>query len=256
MAAGVEPQSSCSFSPSAPARICSRSAAGPDPLPLPRKPKFSGNASTASIHPPNVPRARRARRGFRSGRRTGAAADQRGDAGVKRVGNLIRRDEVDVGVDRAGGQDVPFAGEHLGGRADFQARRDAVHHARIAGFADRRDAAVPDADVGLVDAGRVDHDDRRDHQVRRTGLPARRRRLAHAVANHLAAAELRLVAVDGPVALDLNDQIGIGQADAIARRGTVVVGVGAAIEFHTVALRSNQVSKCNHENTKARRRLA
>ena len=30
----------------------------------------------------------------------------------------------------AGGQDVPFAGEDLGRRADLQARRDAVHDAR------------------------------------------------------------------------------------------------------------------------------
>ena len=59
IAAGVVPQSSCSLRPSAPARICSRSASGPDPLPLPSKPKFSGNASTASyirrmFQPPGV----------------------------------------------------------------------------------------------------------------------------------------------------------------------------------------------------------
>ncbi len=42
MAAGVEPQSSCSFRPMAPASICSRSAPGRLPLPLPRKPMFIG----------------------------------------------------------------------------------------------------------------------------------------------------------------------------------------------------------------------
>ena len=59
MAAGVVPQSSCSFRPIAPARICSRSGSAPEPLPLPRKPKLSGNASTASyirrmFHAPGV----------------------------------------------------------------------------------------------------------------------------------------------------------------------------------------------------------
>ena len=72
---------------------------------------------------------------------------------------------------RAGGQDVPFAGEHFGRGADLQARRDAVHDAGVAGLADRRDAAVADADVGLVDAGAVDDDDVGDDQV---GRAARR----------------------------------------------------------------------------------
>ena len=59
MAAGVVPQSSCSFRPSAPARICSRSGSALDALPLPRNPKLSGNASAASyirrmFHAPGV----------------------------------------------------------------------------------------------------------------------------------------------------------------------------------------------------------
>ncbi len=84
------------------------------------------------VHPPDVPRARRAGRGVGPGRRTGAAADQRREPGVKRVGNLVRRDEVDVRVDAAGGQDVSFAGENLGGRADLETRRDAVHDSGVA----------------------------------------------------------------------------------------------------------------------------
>ncbi len=48
MAAGVVPQSSCSLRPIAPAAICSRSGPGRLVLPLPRKPRFIGNASAAS----------------------------------------------------------------------------------------------------------------------------------------------------------------------------------------------------------------
>ena len=59
----------------------------------------------------------------------------------------------------AGGEDVPFAGEHLRRRADLESGRHAVHDAGIARLADRRDAAVANADVGLADAGAVD-----DHQ--------------------------------------------------------------------------------------------
>ncbi len=48
MAAGVVPQSSCSFNPIAPARTCSRNASGRLALPLPRNPRFIGKASAAA----------------------------------------------------------------------------------------------------------------------------------------------------------------------------------------------------------------
>ena len=107
-----------------------------------------------------------------------------------------------------------------------EARRDAVHDAGVAGLADRRDAAVANADVRLVDAGAVDDDDRRDDEIGRAGA-RHERRLPHAVADHLPAAELRLLAVDREVALDAHDQIGVGQANPIAGGRAVVVGVGA-----------------------------
>ena len=47
IAAGVVPQSSCSFRPIAPASTCWRSASGRLALPLPRKPRFIGKASAA-----------------------------------------------------------------------------------------------------------------------------------------------------------------------------------------------------------------
>ena len=48
MAAGVVPQSSCSFSPMAPASTCSFNPSGSDELPLPRKPRLIGKPSAAS----------------------------------------------------------------------------------------------------------------------------------------------------------------------------------------------------------------
>ena len=47
MAAGVVPQSSCSFSPQAPASTCSLMPAGLLVLPLPKKPRFIGKPSAA-----------------------------------------------------------------------------------------------------------------------------------------------------------------------------------------------------------------
>ena len=57
-------------------------------------------------------------------------------------------------------------------------------------------------------------------------VAARGRATGPAVADHLAAAEDHFLAVDGVVLLDLDDQFGVGQADAVAGGGAVVPGVG------------------------------
>ena len=72
-------------------------------------------------------------------------------------------------------------------------------------------------------------------EVRCTPGPRHRRRLAHAVANHLAAAENRFLAVDGQVALDANEQLGVGEADSVAGRRPVVIGVRSPVELHVPA---------------------
>ena len=224
MAAGVEPQSSCSFSPIAPARICSCSPSGIELLPLPRKPKFIGSASVDCSIRSRYQRPGRARRRLRACRRPGAAADERRHAARQRDVDLLRADVMNVRVDAARRQDEAFAGNRLGRDADDEIWRDARHHVGIAGFADACDASVFDADVGLVDAGPIDDERVGDDEIERA-IVADARRLSHAVAQHLAAAELALVAVDRVVALDLCDQIRVGQANAIARRGAVDVGV-------------------------------
>src|ERR1019366_2657524 len=120
IAAGVVPQSSCSLSAQAPALTISSSAAG------------------------------RAGRRVRSGRRSGAAAKHGGDAGHQRLVHLLRADEMDMAVEAAGGEDFSLSRDDLGAGADDDG--DARLNVRIAGFADGRDAAFLDADVGLGDA--------------------------------------------------------------------------------------------------------
>src|SRR6185295_6759618 len=74
-----------------------------------------------------------------------------------------------------------------------------------------------------------------DDEVGRARFAARLRRLSHAVADDLAAAELRFVAVGRGVVLDLDDEVGVGKADAVAGRRPVVIGIGAAIDLHRAA---------------------
>src|SRR6185295_8010943 len=114
---------------------------------------------------------------------------------------------------------------HLGGRADRHAGRDSRHEIGIARLADRHDAPVADTDVGLHDAPVIDDHRVGDDRVERAFRPRGPRRLPHAVADHLAAAELRLLAGDGEIALDADEQVGVGQPDAVADGGAIEVRV-------------------------------
>ena len=132
---------------------------------------------------------------------------------------------MDMRVDAAGGDDLAFAGDRLGAGADDDV--DPGLHVRVAGLADAGDAAVADADIGLDDAPMVDDDGVGDDGVDRAG-GARRLALPHAVADHLAAAELDLLAVDRAVAFDLDDELGIGKAQPVAGGRPEHRGIAAA----------------------------
>ena len=202
MAAGVDPQSSCSFRPIAPARICSSMPSGQRRVALAEEAEVHRQRVGRLQHQLDVPRARRARRRVGAGRRSGAAADERRDAARQRLVHLLRADEMDVRVDAAGREDQPLAGDRLRRHADDHPVGHAGHDVGIAGLADAGDAAALDADVGLADAGPVDDQRVGDDAVERA-VVGDAGGLSHAVAQHLAAAELALVAVDGRVRLPL-----------------------------------------------------
>ena len=137
-------------------------------------------------------------------------------------------------VDAAGGDDLALAGDRLGARADDDV--DARLDVGIAGLADADDAAVPEADVGLHDAPMVE-----DQRVGDDGvdgaLRARALALAHAVADHLAAAELHLLAVDRVVLLDLDEELGVGQPHPVADGRAEHVGIGGARDARRALVR-------------------
>ena len=116
-------------------------------------------------------------------------------------------------------------------RADDERGVDAVHGVGVAGLADADDAAVADADVGLDDAPVVEDHRAGDHQVGRA-LGAGRGRLAHRLADDLAAAEHHLVAAGAAVLGDLDQQVGVGQPDAVAGGGPVEGGVAGSLDAH------------------------
>jgi len=56
-------------------------------------------------------------------------------------------------------------------------------------------------------------------------------RLAHTVADHLAAAELHLLAIGGEILFDLDDQIGVGEPHPVAGGRAEHVDIGAAFDL-------------------------
>ena len=178
-------------------------------------------------HALDVPGAGRAGGGEGAGRGAGAAAQHRGDAGHQRLLDLLRADEMDVGVEAAGGEDLALARDHFGAGPDDDG--DAGLDVRIAGLADGRDEPVLQADVGLDDPPVVEDDGVGDDGVDGAARVGRLR-LPHAVADHLAAAELHLLAVSGEILLDLDDELGVGEADAVAGRRAEHLGVVRAGE--------------------------
>ena len=114
-----------------------------------------------------MPRPGRAGGGGGAGGGAGAAADQRGDAGGERLVRVLRADEMDMAVDAAGGEDVAFAGDDFGARADDDI--DAGLDVGVAGLADPADAPAGDRDVGLDDAPVIEDERVGDDGVHSTG---------------------------------------------------------------------------------------
>ena len=218
MAAGVVPQSSCSLKPGRPRPQLLPHPLGRDGVALAQQGDVDRPAVERFQHPGQVPGPGGDGGGLGPLRRPRAPADDRGDPPAEGLLQDLGADEVDVAVDGPRGQDAPVAGDDLGGRADDQRGVDAVHGVGVAGLAQADDAPVPDPDVGLHHAPVVEDDGPGDDRVGRPlgpGGPA----LPHRLPDDLAPAEDGLVAARRPVLLHLDEQVGVGQPDAVADGG-------------------------------------
>ena len=128
--------------------------------------------------------------------RADAAAKEGGHTVGQRVISLLRRDQVNVGVDPGSGQNQVFAGDGVGAHTHHQARGYAIHGARVTAFTNPGNLAVADADVGFDHAlDRVDDGDVGDHQVQYAVIAGQGVVGAHAVTQGFTAAVYGLVAV-------------------------------------------------------------
>ena len=118
-------------------------------------------------------------------------------------------------------------------RPDHQPRVDARLGQRIAGLADGHDPSFANADVALDDPPVVDDHRVGDDQVAVLGTHRLvERALSLPVPDRFAAAEDRLFAVVRVIVLDLDDQLRVGQPDAVADRRAVFLRVGFPGELH------------------------
>src|SRR5918999_5451641 len=146
-------------------------------------------------HPLEVPGAWGTGRGVGSSRRPRAPADHRRYPRHQGLLHLLRADKMDVRVDTAGGKYQALASDDLGPRANDDI--DVGLHVRVTGLADGGDASHFDAEVRFDDPPMIHYQrigNDRIHRLGRTALA-----LAHAVPDHLAAAELDLLATGGMV---------------------------------------------------------
>ena len=142
---------------------------------------------------------------------------------------------MDVAVESSRGEDFSFAGNDVGAGTDHDG--DAGLNIGIAGLADRENHAFLDRDVGFHNAPVIDDQRVGDDGIDRA-LPVGDLGLPHAVADHLAAAEFHLLAIDGEILLDLDDEIGVGQPHLVAGGGPEHVGIDGTFDFVTHAMRS------------------
>ena len=134
-------------------------------------------------HPGQVPGPWRHSGGLAALGRTGAARDDRGDSAADGLLHDLRADQVDVAVDGARRDDAAIACDDLRRRPDHQIGVHAAHDVGVARLADRRDAAIANADVGLDDSPVVDDHHAGDDGVGRAvgaGRPPLPHRLAQA----------------------------------------------------------------------------
>src|SRR5262249_7337361 len=173
---------------------------------LAEKAEIHGEGVGRLEHPLNMPRSRRAGRGSRPRGRARASAQQRRQARVKCLLDLLRTDEMHMDVDATGSNDLTFARDYLGSRTDYYV--NVWLHVGIAGLAYRDNPPVLDADIGLHNAPVVENDSVSDDRINRA-LATGTLRLPHAVADDFSTAELHLLAVDGEIFLHFDDQVRI-----------------------------------------------
>ena len=129
-----------------------------------------------------------------------------------------------MGVDPARGHDLPFGGNHFRCGADWD--RHAGLNIRVTGFTDGKDPPVLDADIGFHDPPVIDDQRVGENQIH-AGVSGHLP-LAHAVADHLPAAEFDLFAVDREIVFDFDPQLAIGQPHFIPRGGAEHIGIRPA----------------------------
>ena len=146
-------------------------------------------------HVVDMPWAGSAGGGECTGRRPRASAEHGGNAGHQSFFDLLRADEVDVGINAASGNNHTFACDN------FRACADGNGHAgldiRIARFAYRPNFAVFKPYVGLDDTPMVYDQRIGNHRVRH--FCGNKLTLPHAIADDFAAAEFDFFAVNGEI---------------------------------------------------------
>ena len=159
--------------------------------------------------------------------RAGAAAKHGCEAGIERIVNLLRADEMDMRIHAACRENFAFTGNRLCARPDNDG--DAVLRIGITGLADRSNAPITQTDIGFIDACMIDDQRIGDDGIDRA-FSARVLALAHAIADDFATAKFHFFAVNCEIALNYDEQFRVSKANFIANGRAKHSGIGSAGE--------------------------
>ena len=118
--------------------------------------------------------------------------------------NLLRRDEVNVGVNPASGEDHPLTRNRLRRHANDEIIGHSRHHVGVARFTDASDATILDTDICLPNASPINNKRVSNNAIQRPFV-RHSGRLTHAIPQDLAAAEDTLISIDRGVFLNLGN---------------------------------------------------
>src|SRR5262245_56255934 len=118
-------------------------------------------------------------------------------------------------IDAAGSDNAAFACDYLGSRSDnyFDVRL----HIGIAGLAYCGNTSILDGNIGLRNSPVIENQCVGDDGID-CALTTGTLRLTHAVADDFSASKLHLLAISREVILNLDDEVGIGEAHLVTDR--------------------------------------
>jgi len=138
-----------------------------------------------------------------------SSSDHGCNTAVQCTVDLLRTDEMDMGINTTGCNDHSFSCQCLCGCSDSHSRCHPIHDIRVSRFTDSCDLSIFDSDICLDDSCGIHDQGIGDNKIQITVTAAGFYRLSHSVTNSFTAAEFYFIAICGVIFLNLHYKAGV-----------------------------------------------